>query len=51
MRLLYTKHYPETAYGFTFEKRSMPARIGKQWVLVFYFYKWYRAFSNYPLTD
>jgi len=49
MKVLYSKNYPKTAYGFAIEKRLMPTRIEKQWILVFYFYKWYRAFSNHPL--
>lgn len=37
-------------FGFTFEKKLLVGQIGTQWILIFYFYKWYRAYSNYRIN-
>ena len=37
-------------FGFTFKMRNLDEYIKPQWVLTFYFYKWFRAYSNYPLN-
>lgn len=28
----------------------MPTHYGKRWVVTFFFYRWYRYFSNYPFS-
>jgi hypothetical protein len=49
MRKGYFKNYPHTAYGFIYEKRHVVGQVGTQWILIIYFYKWFRAFSNHPI--
>lgn len=45
------KQDPYKAFGFKYVKRLHPHYITPQWVFVIYFYKWYKAWSNYPITQ
>ena len=38
-------------FGFFFKKELYLTSLTDRWVLVIYFYKWYKAWSNYPLYD
>ena len=50
MKKGYFKNYPHTAYGFSFEKKDKPGQFTTQYILIIYFYKWFKAYSNYPIS-
>lgn len=37
-------------FGLTFETRRNVGYFEKQWILIFYFWKWFRLFSNQPIN-
>lgn len=45
------KQDPYIAFGYKYTKRLHPHYIKPQWIFVIYFYKWYKAWSNYPLNN
>ena len=47
----YFKNYPQTSYGIVWEKRLNIGYIKSQWILVLYYGKKYRAFSNQPIYE
>ena len=44
------KNYPHRAYGITFEKRHITGMLKIGWILMIYYGRRYRCFSNYQLT-
>lgn len=48
-RVYMYKHDPYIAFGFKYVKKLHPQHITPQWVFVIYFYKWYKAWSNYEI--
>lgn len=49
MKIGYFKKYPRHVYGVTYEKRHEVGKIKPRWIITFYFHKWFRLFTNYPL--
>ncbi len=48
MKIGYFKRYPRYTFGLEYQKMAEVGKIKPRWILIFYFHKWYRLFTNYP---